>query len=146
MIMRSIAMKRIRGEGVVRHESARLRRFVRPEKNSGRCAVGATRFRQRANLERIRKRGAKKDAPRVGDIEYAVVRFRKILDGGLPLTLETNAAAMRLARDHRLSFYYALIVASVLEAGCDTLYSEDMQDGRVIQRLSIRNPFRQDQP
>jgi len=38
--------------------------------------------------------------------------------------------------------YDALIVASALEAGCTTLVSEDMQDGRVIDgRLTIRNPF-----
>jgi predicted nucleic acid-binding protein len=80
------------------------------------------------------------------DIEYAVVRFRKILDSVLPLTLETNAAAIRLARDHRLSFYDALVVASALEAACDTLYSEDMQDGRVFHGLTIQNPFRQGQP
>lgn len=80
------------------------------------------------------------------DIEYAVVRFRRILDGVLPLTVETNAAAMVLARDHRLSFYDALIVASALEAGCDTLLTEDMQDGRAIQGLKIRNPFRLGSP
>ena len=37
------------------------------------------------------------------------------------------------------------IVASALEAGCDTLYSEDMQHGRVFHELTIRNPFRQGQ-
>ncbi|HEY7499132.1 MAG TPA: hypothetical protein VH740_11495 [Vicinamibacterales bacterium] len=37
-----------------------------------------------------------------------------------------------------------LIAASALEADCDTLYSEDLQDGQVIDgRLTIRNPFRQ---
>jgi predicted nucleic acid-binding protein len=40
-----------------------------------------------------------------------------------------------------LPFYDALIVASAIEAGCDTLYSEDMQDGRTIGALTIRNPF-----
>src|SRR5271169_5513979 len=71
------------------------------------------------------------------DIEYAVVRFRRILDGVLPLTVETNAAATALARVHHLSFYDALIVASALEAGCDTLFTEDMQEGRVFQGLRI---------
>ena len=39
------------------------------------------------------------------------------------------------------SFYDSLIVAAALEAGCTTLYSEDMQDGQQIQGLTIRNPF-----
>jgi predicted nucleic acid-binding protein len=35
-----------------------------------------------------------------------------------------------------------MIVAAALLAGCETLYSEDMQDGQLIdQQLRIRNPF-----
>ncbi len=40
-----------------------------------------------------------------------------------------------------LSSYDSLIVAAALEAGCNRLYSEDMQHGQEIQRLTIRNPF-----
>ena len=43
-----------------------------------------------------------------------------------------------LAQMHRLSFYDALIVAAALEAGCDTLYSEDMQHGRTSARCASR--------
>ena len=36
-----------------------------------------------------------------------------------------------------------MIAASALHAECDTLWSEDMHDGMVIQdRLRIANPFR----
>jgi predicted nucleic acid-binding protein len=39
-------------------------------------------------------------------------------------------------------FFDALIIASALLAGCDTLFSEDMHTGQVIDgRLTIRNPF-----
>lgn len=35
------------------------------------------------------------------------------------------------------------MVASALEADCETLYTEDLQDGQLIEeRLTIRNPFR----
>jgi predicted nucleic acid-binding protein len=35
-----------------------------------------------------------------------------------------------------------LIIASALEAGCSTLLSDEMQDGRIIDgRLTVRNPF-----
>ena len=80
------------------------------------------------------------------DIAYAVAQFRTAFDAVLPLTVETHSAALGLARDHGLSFYDALIVASALEAGCDTLFSEDMQDGRAFGGLTIRNPFREGQP
>jgi len=53
-----------------------------------------------------------------------------------------NKAARRLARDHGLAFYDALIVAAALEAGCGTLYSEDMQHGRAVGGLTIVDPFR----
>jgi predicted nucleic acid-binding protein len=59
----------------------------------------------------------------------------------LPLTLDLHITARMLAKMHRLSFYDALIVAAALEAGCDTLYSEDMQHGRTIGTLRIQNPF-----
>jgi predicted nucleic acid-binding protein len=38
-------------------------------------------------------------------------------------------------------FYDSLIVSAALEAGCATLYSEDLQHGQRIDRLTIHNPF-----
>lgn len=67
-------------------------------------------------------------------------RSRRVLD----LSVATHEAAIALARDHRLSFYDALIIAAALEAGCDTLYSEDMQHGREFGGLTIINPFVED--
>src|ERR1700722_2062115 len=41
--------------------------------------------------------------------------------------------------------YDALIVAAALEAGCTTLFSEDLRDGQVINgKLAIGNPFKSD--
>jgi predicted nucleic acid-binding protein len=60
-----------------------------------------------------------------------------------PLTLETHETGLALAERYGLSTYDAMIVASALGAGCDTLWSEDMQHGMVIDgRLRIANPFR----
>ena len=59
----------------------------------------------------------------------------------LPLTVDTNVAAVALARGHGLSFYDALILASAAEGGCDTLYSEDLQHGRRFGQLVVLNPF-----
>ena len=39
-------------------------------------------------------------------------------------------------------FYDSLIVAAALEAGCKTLYSEDLQHGQQIDGVTITNPFR----
>lgn len=59
-----------------------------------------------------------------------------------PITTETHERALNIAERYGLSIYDALIVAAALLAGCTTLFSEDMQDGQVIdQQLTIRNPF-----
>jgi len=39
------------------------------------------------------------------------------------------------------SFYDTLVVTAAIESGCSILLSEDMQDGRIIQGLTIMNPF-----
>jgi predicted nucleic acid-binding protein len=65
-------------------------------------------------------------------IEAAVETVRSFFNEIVPLTASTHAAALPLARDHGFSFFDALIIASALETDCDTLYSEDLQDGRVI--------------
>jgi len=79
-------------------------------------------------------------------IELALAHFRASLHDILPITLETHDSAVALARDHGLAFYDALIVASAIEAGCDTLFSEDMQHGRKIGGLAIVNPFLEGAP
>ena len=69
--------------------------------------------------------------------------MRPLLGLPLPLTVATHEAAVRLAARDGTAFYDTLLVASALEANCDTLLTEDMQDGRVVEaRLTIRNPFR----
>jgi predicted nucleic acid-binding protein len=74
-------------------------------------------------------------------IEFALGLFRASLDDVVPVTLNTHAGAVALAREHGLPFYDALIVTAALEAGCDTLFSEDMQHGRKFGSLSVVNPF-----
>jgi predicted nucleic acid-binding protein len=59
-----------------------------------------------------------------------------------PLSVAAQAAAMRLSEMNQLSIYDASIVAAALEAGCDTLLSEDMQHGQKFETLSIVNPYR----
>jgi len=74
-------------------------------------------------------------------IEAAIRSVRFQFDDIAPLTADTHEAALGLARDHGFSFYDALIVAAAIGVGCDILYSEDLQDGRAIGGLTIRNPF-----
>ena len=80
------------------------------------------------------------------EIGEAISDLLLLVEPPLALTLDLHAAARGLAEDHGLSFYDALIVAAAVEAGCDILYSEDMQDGRRIGGLVIANPFLESAP
>lgn len=59
----------------------------------------------------------------------------------LPLTIDTHERAIRIAERYKYSCSNSLIIASALEAGVETLYSEDMRNGQTIDGLVIRNPF-----
>lgn len=60
-----------------------------------------------------------------------------------PLTLDVHETGLSLARRHGFSVYDAMVVASALHAGCDTLWSEDMHSGLVVEdAVRIINPFR----
>jgi predicted nucleic acid-binding protein len=71
--------------------------------------------------------------------------FLSLLRGLLtvhPLTVETHETGLGLAERYGLSTYDAMIAASALHAGCDTLWSEDMQHGMALDEgLRIVNPF-----
>lgn len=59
----------------------------------------------------------------------------------LPLDVAMHEKARALAAAHSFSFYDALVVAAAIQAKCAELLSEDMQDGRVIEGVRIRNPL-----
>ena len=60
-----------------------------------------------------------------------------------PLGIEQHETGPELAEHHGFSIYDAMIVALALHADCDTLWSQDMQHGMVIEkRLRIVDPFR----
>ena len=50
-------------------------------------------------------------------------------------------AAVDLHRLHRVSIWDALVVRAALNGACTTLHTEDMQDGYVVETLTLRNPF-----
>ena len=58
------------------------------------------------------------------------------------VTLQTHAVGRALAERYGWSVYDAMIVAAALRAGCTRLWSEDLQDGQLVEdRLRIANPF-----
>lgn len=58
------------------------------------------------------------------------------------LTLQTHEVGRALAELYGFSVYDAMIVSTALIAGCTTLWSEDMQDGLLVEgQLRLVNPF-----
>ncbi|OBK83543.1 PIN domain-containing protein [Mycolicibacter sinensis] len=57
-----------------------------------------------------------------------------------PLADDVIAAATWSVR-HQLSFWDAMIVRSAAELRCDTLWTEDLSDGQVIEGVRLANPF-----
>jgi len=59
--------------------------------------------------------------------------------------IDTNAAvfdaALDLAGDHGLQIYDSLILAAAVEARCDLLLTEDLQDGFAWRGVVVTNPF-----
>jgi predicted nucleic acid-binding protein len=77
------------------------------------------------------------------EIGDALAAIRVLCPSPVPLTVETHEAGLRIAAQYQFHIYDALVAAAALEAECTTLYSEDLQDGQIIDgRLTIRNPFR----
>jgi len=60
-----------------------------------------------------------------------------------PVSIETHERGLDLAERYGLSLYDATIAASAVMAGCDSLWSEDLQNGMVIGgTLRVTDPFR----
>jgi predicted nucleic acid-binding protein len=59
----------------------------------------------------------------------------------VPLTIETHERAWEIYCATNLGVYDANIVAAAELAGCDVLYTEDLNHGQVIGRVTIVNPF-----
>jgi predicted nucleic acid-binding protein len=57
------------------------------------------------------------------------------------ISLDDVLAAIDLHRLHQISFWDALVVQSARQAGCATLLTEDLQDGRRFDGVTVRNPF-----
>jgi predicted nucleic acid-binding protein len=75
------------------------------------------------------------------EVSEALTAIRVLCAPPTPLTIATHDAAVQIAERYGYHIFDSLVIAAALEAGCSVLYSEDLQDGQVIQGLTIQNPF-----
>ena len=59
------------------------------------------------------------------------------------LDIETHDLGLEMAERYGFSIYDGLIVAAAVRAGSAILYTEDLQQGQVIDQVTIQNPFAQ---
>ena len=59
----------------------------------------------------------------------------------VPSSTALLAAALQIRQDTSYAFYDSLVIASAQQAGCTTLYSEDMQHQQLVGSVRIVNPF-----
>ena len=60
----------------------------------------------------------------------------------VPVMPDTIMQALALAKKYQYAYYDSLILAAALSAGCETLATEDMQHGQIIEDvLKIHCPF-----
>ncbi|MCC6130903.1 MAG: PIN domain-containing protein [Acidobacteria bacterium] len=50
-------------------------------------------------------------------------------------------SAIDLSTRFRLSFWDSLVLQSARRLHCETLWTEDLQDGQVLENVTVRNPF-----
>jgi predicted nucleic acid-binding protein len=76
------------------------------------------------------------------EIREALGVFQVFCPDPVPITMDAQEHALIIAEMHAIRIYDALILACALGSKCTTFYSEEFEDGQVIERqLTIRNPF-----
>jgi predicted nucleic acid-binding protein len=100
------------------------------------CVIGVQVLNEFTNVAR-RKLGMA--WPEVAD---ALSAIRVLCPTIEPMSLEIHEEAVAIAERHDLHIFDALIISAAMRSRCETLWSEDMHDGLIVdQRLSVRNPF-----
>ncbi len=83
---------------------------------------------------------SKQRVPRDVANRYAHILLRRC--EVVALTQQVVELAIQIGERYKCSHWDALVVAAALLADCDTLFSEDLQDGQVFEeRLTVKNPF-----
>jgi predicted nucleic acid-binding protein len=77
----------------------------------------------------------------------SAAKAREIVHEYLTWTVVENTsrlltAALVLHQSAQLSFWDAMVVQAAVEAGCDTLYSEDLNAGQRFGSVVVVNPFK----
>jgi len=115
-----------------------------PEKQRVADSILRALFLQRAPLQTLNEFYHATTRKRLLTPVEASAFVRDTLMFALPIssTQEDLTYAMRLHQTGELQFFDSLLIATAARAGCSTLFSEDLQDGRTYGSLTVHNPFK----
>ena len=83
----------------------------------------------------------KKYSQSTSNVEATIFNLEAVCTVAL-LTLETTNKALDIHDRYGYSFYDALILSAALDNNCKYVFSEDLQDGQILEgKLTIINPF-----
>ena len=75
----------------------------------------------------------------------ALAAIRELCRNVIAVDAAVHERALAIAQRRDCNIYDALMIAAAMQAGCDVLYTDDMQDGQVFRsgtaRLTLSNPF-----
>jgi predicted nucleic acid-binding protein len=78
---------------------------------------------------------------KLGDVRE-ILNIVRVVCHVEPVTVATHDRGLAVHERYGFSLYDSMIVSSALIAGSEVLYSEDLQDGQVIDdQLRVANPF-----
>jgi predicted nucleic acid-binding protein len=116
------------------------RRNTRAIEVLGRAASGDCNQKIQSHAEcfnvQVRNRGFGAAAAR-----EEIGRFRRAFDHAAAQAVDLDDA-MGAVVDHRMSFWDAMLWATARRAGCEVIFSEDMQDGRNLDGVRFVDPFK----
>jgi predicted nucleic acid-binding protein len=75
------------------------------------------------------------------EIARRIEVIKALIEPAAALTEAVHDDAREIARQRKIAFYDALVVAAALAAKCDILFTEDLQHGAMFGTLEVRNPF-----
>lgn len=79
-------------------------------------------------------------------LKYSIDRARMYIESVRVFDVHNNTAddimeAIDISCKNQISIWDALIVTAAKACGCGTLYTEDLNDGQVIEGIKVVNPF-----
>ena len=124
----------LEGNGSWKHQ--RAAQLVNAGLDSGECCISRQVMNEALNVATGKLGFSEQDAFRL--LEKTLLPLHQPIPAE---PLHRRGLAVRYR--YRYRFYDSMVIASALELGCRTLYSEDLQHGQRIEGLTIENPFLQ---